>query len=320
MITNHQKWRNRLLRATEEVLRILASRGLRTPPIILDISKFDLVTRIILISLSFTYAVNLKVSARIALVSVDLILLLAISFFKILKEAEEKKIDLLKARREIASIIVDEILPFIVRNISSREVIIPKRILPFSIGTLASELARRMELVDELSEMIVKLMSDLAKRTTNVQDGERSSTPNIRPATLNDVGEIMDIERDSFPDPWSEDAIISSLERTLVAESDGEVIGYIIASRVCDEVSIENIAVRKDKRGRGTGSLLLDFVIKGNPDCNFFLEVRKSNVRALNFYKKFNFTEYYIRKNYYGDEDAIVMVRWKERKTPPCSV
>ena len=39
-----------------------------------------------------------------------------------------------------------------------------------------------------------------------------------------------------------------------------------------------------------------------------FLEVRVSNDVARELYKKFGFREAFIRKNYYGDEDAIVMI------------
>ena len=40
---------------------------------------------------------------------------------------------------------------------------------------------------------------------------------------------------------------------------------------------------------------------------NITLEVRVSNIRAINLYKKFGFREVALRKYYYGDEDAILM-------------
>jgi ribosomal-protein-alanine N-acetyltransferase len=53
-------------------------------------------------------------------------------------------------------------------------------------------------------------------------------------------------------------------------------------------------------------------VIEKNKDCDFFLEVRPSNQSAISLYKKFGFFEVGRRKKYYGDEDAIMMVRRKE--------
>jgi len=42
---------------------------------------------------------------------------------------------------------------------------------------------------------------------------------------------------------------------------------------------------------------------------DIFLEVRESNKKAINFYKKNNFKQISIRKGYYSDptEDAIIM-------------
>jgi ribosomal-protein-alanine N-acetyltransferase len=97
-----------------------------------------------------------------------------------------------------------------------------------------------------------------------------------------------------------------------VAEIDGEIRGYIAFSKILDEVHIENIAVEPEWRGKGIGSYLLKFVIEKNKNCDFYLEVRPSNSPAISLYKKFGFFEVGRRKKYYGDEDAIMMVRRKE--------
>lgn len=133
----------------------------------------------------------------------------------------------------------------------------------------------------------------------------------IRKAELRDLPSIVKIENESFKDPWSEKIFIHDIlrEKVFVAQVGKEVVGYIVISKVGNEVNIENIAVRSDMRKRGIGSTLMNFVIEKNKNSIFYLEVRPSNKEAISFYKKFGFREISRRKNYYGDEDAIVMER-----------
>ena len=42
---------------------------------------------------------------------------------------------------------------------------------------------------------------------------------------------------------------------------------------------------------------------------NITLEVSSNNISAINLYKKLNFKEVAIRKNYYNDSDAILMLK-----------
>lgn len=142
-----------------------------------------------------------------------------------------------------------------------------------------------------------------------LKDSEKIEHIKIRKAKMTDIPTIMRIEKESFSDPWSEGAFLSSLDRTFVAELEGEVVGYIVTSKFGNEVNIDNIAVRKDLRRKGVGSIMMKFIIENNPNCTFFLEVRPSNIQAICFYKKFGFKEFYRRKRYYQNEDAIVMIR-----------
>lgn len=137
-----------------------------------------------------------------------------------------------------------------------------------------------------------------------------SEAVEIRKAEFKDIPCVIEIERESFDDPWPEQAFFSCIENTFVAQINGKIVGYIIISKVLDEVNIDNIAVKKEYRRNKIGSLLMNFVLQNNPGCSFFLEVRPSNVSAISFYKKFGFREIYRRKNYYRNEDAIVMARY----------
>ena len=92
------------------------------------------------------------------------------------------------------------------------------------------------------------------------------------------------------------------------------IIGFFIFYNVLDEMHILDITVAKGMQSKGIGSLMLDRVIKINAARgikDFFLEVRTSNLKAVNLYKKFGFKIFMLRKNYYEDngEDALCMVK-----------
>lgn len=135
-----------------------------------------------------------------------------------------------------------------------------------------------------------------------------------------DIDEILAIERDSFPTPWSEalfhEEMANPIARILVARSlsDGNesLTGYIVYWLVADELHLQRIAVRKDMRKRGFASCLLGEAIRSSSKINArwaTLEVRSSNLPALKLYGKFGFSVKGIRPGYYDDtgEDALIM-------------
>ena len=93
------------------------------------------------------------------------------------------------------------------------------------------------------------------------------------------------------------------------------IAGFFIYYNVLDEMHILDITVSKEIQSKGVGSLMLSTVIKKNSEAAgikyFFLEVRTSNITAINLYKKFGFKIFMLRKNYYEDngEDALCMVK-----------
>ena len=72
---------------------------------------------------------------------------------------------------------------------------------------------------------------------------------------------------------------------------------------------IINIAVNKKYLKEGIASKLIEFLIETTKAEKIMLEVRSSNTPAINLYRKFGFVDVRIRKNYYGEDDAIVMER-----------
>ena len=140
----------------------------------------------------------------------------------------------------------------------------------------------------------------------------------IRFMRLKDVDAVADIEEATFARPWSRDSFRQEVTRNavaryLVAEQDGQILGYAGAWIILDESHITNIAVREDVRGKGLGKKLtkqLLQILSNLGACYATLEVRVSNIRAQNLYKSLGFVSVGKRKRYYEDnnEDAYLMV------------
>lgn len=140
----------------------------------------------------------------------------------------------------------------------------------------------------------------------------------IRFMRLKDVDAVAAIEEATFARPWSRESFRQELTRNavaryLVAEENGEILGYAGAWVILDESHITNIAVREDARGRGIGKKMtadLLQVLSNLGACYATLEVRVSNLRAQNMYKSLGFISVGKRKRYYEDnnEDAFLMV------------
>lgn len=146
-----------------------------------------------------------------------------------------------------------------------------------------------------------------------------SITMNIEPMQEKHIGEIAELERVSFSVPWSEDGLRSELTNEtahfLVASSENKVLGYIGVHEICGEAYITNVAVFPEYRRLGIGETLIDAATHGakQRNCDFIsLEVRISNVPAIELYKKEGYNIVGQRKNFYSNptEDAYIMTRY----------
>ena len=130
-----------------------------------------------------------------------------------------------------------------------------------------------------------------------------------------DLEQIAKIEKESFSDPWPLEAFLPVLRFPvlygIVAEEEGQVLGYACTQVLFEEMELQNIAVSPSARGRGIGEALLKKAeenAKGLGAEVSFLEVRVSNAPAIGLYKKFGYEAVGVRKRYYPDgEDASVM-------------
>lgn len=144
-----------------------------------------------------------------------------------------------------------------------------------------------------------------------------NKTITFRNMTVDDLDQVMEVEVNSFTIPWSREAFFNELTKNqfaqyLIVEVDQKVVGYCGVWIIIDEAHITNIALLPEYRGLKLGEALMGKVMELAREMGALrvtLEVRVSNERAQNLYRKFGFEEGAIRKQYYTDnmEDALVM-------------
>jgi len=148
-----------------------------------------------------------------------------------------------------------------------------------------------------------------------------------RAMTNFDLGMVLEIEKQLFPDPWNlaqfkeELAGVPKTRSYFVAEvaATQKVVGF--AGLFCPgggaDADIQTISVSAQYQGNGIGQALLDLLINAAIERSaptIFLEVRAENEQARALYAKNGFTQISVRKNYYQNaqprskrSDAIIM-------------
>lgn len=96
----------------------------------------------------------------------------------------------------------------------------------------------------------------------------------------------------------------------ILVYEENSIQGVLVYQYLYDRIEIDYIVVDKDYRNRGIATKLLEFIENNYKNIkNITLEVRESNKEAINFYLKNDFKEITKRKNYYKDEDGILMIK-----------
>ena len=132
--------------------------------------------------------------------------------------------------------------------------------------------------------------------------------------TLSELEELSSILASDFDDFWSysilKDEINSENSYYIVAKLENEIVGFAGIKVLLDEADIMNIVTKKSYRNKGIGSILLQNLIDLSYNLNLkqiTLEVNESNLSAISLYKKFDFKKIGLRKNYYNNQNAIIM-------------
>ena len=145
----------------------------------------------------------------------------------------------------------------------------------------------------------------------------------LREMLVEDLEQVMKIERELFSPPWTREGFFTYLTHKdamfLVVEEKGEILAYCGLLMVLDEGDITNVAVRPDRQREGIGHFLMDSLIRLAEEqgvTTIHLEVRVGNDTAIRLYERMGFTRDGIRKQYYTDpvEDALLMTRLPKEK------
>ena len=138
----------------------------------------------------------------------------------------------------------------------------------------------------------------------------------IRPMEPEDADSVAQIEKDSFTQPWSRQGFLDAMRLPenimLVAQEDGEILGYQCTYVSFDEGELTNIAVKKSARGKGVGAHLIRSLQEKAKESGverIVLEARVTNEAAISLYQKMGFVNLGIRKNLYEHpvEDGVIM-------------
>lgn len=142
----------------------------------------------------------------------------------------------------------------------------------------------------------------------------------IRMAKPEDSKGIWQIDRATLR-AWSEESYKKDLEKNpgafyWIGEIDGEIVGFAGIWRVLDEGHITNIAVKPEFMRQGIAKEIMTYMLKWaeeNGCKRETLEVRASNIAAIELYIKMGFRQEAIRYGYYDNiEDALIF--WREEK------
>ncbi len=210
--------------------------------------------------------------------------------------------------------------------------IVATRGAPESLGLRHNVSAWIVPDADGLAEGIVKLLGDPELRRRLAQAARRVAEerfdwkrigvlersllreiverpPLIRPARKDDVPELDRIQRLS-PEAvlWEASGYLAYDCR--VAELRGKVAGFVVCRRLSsDEAEVLSLVVDPDMRNRGIASRLMREMLDHRAGTTWYLEVRESNRRARNLYRKLGFEDVSLRPAYYQDtgEAAVVM-------------
>jgi ribosomal-protein-alanine N-acetyltransferase len=136
------------------------------------------------------------------------------------------------------------------------------------------------------------------------------------PLSAEHLQSIMVIEKACFSEPWSKEDFQKLVDDPraicLAALYNDRVVGYSCAWIVIETAELGNLAVAPEYQRLSVGRRLLEETIRlcaSRRAGAVFLEVRRSNSRAISLYEGYGFRKIGVRRRYYSNpvEDALVL-------------
>lgn len=141
----------------------------------------------------------------------------------------------------------------------------------------------------------------------------------LRALYKSDIAQMLLIENAVHIVPWTEETFRVCFQTGYAVwgvEIDKKLIGFIVVSLHTEECHILNVCVAHAYQHQGWGRKLLTYVTelaKQNGAGIVYLEVRRSNTKAISLYRKEAFHLIGERKGYYptvaGQEDALIFAK-----------
>jgi ribosomal-protein-alanine acetyltransferase/tRNA threonylcarbamoyl adenosine modification protein YeaZ len=194
--------------------------------------------------------------------------------------------------------------------------------LIYSAGELAQMVAQEHDSFERLNP--VKLDVNYFLKSQPEQKREQAGSAFIIDDMIQrDLPDITRIEEATFADCWTEENFRSDMNNphtiTLAARKGTRCVGYAVCIAIDEYGYIANIAVDKELRSQGVGAMLLKELadrLKKKKIQQIVLDVRISNIRAIEFYKEHGFTILTRREGFYSSppEDSYTMLRAQEEE------
>ncbi|MBQ4253468.1 MAG: ribosomal protein S18-alanine N-acetyltransferase [Erysipelotrichaceae bacterium] len=139
----------------------------------------------------------------------------------------------------------------------------------------------------------------------------------IRRMTAEDKDRVIELENSCFSRPWKYSDLDYEMNsnpyaQIYVLEKDRKIVGYYDLWVIFENSELARIAVDPQYRRQGNADLMMDHVERTAADCgceNIALEVRVSNLAAINLYEKKGFIVINTKPNYYETEDGLRMMK-----------
>ncbi len=141
----------------------------------------------------------------------------------------------------------------------------------------------------------------------------------FRQMALEDISAVIQLENEVYQFPWT-DRIFKDCIRVgydcWLAHLGNTIVAHAVISIAAGESHILNLSVTRNHQGKGIGKRFIQFLLniaRNKRAQIMMLEVRPSNIRAINCYSSAGFNEIGCRKDYYpapnGKEDALLFAK-----------